>query len=1161
MSEISPGCAGSPELDDLLDRFEEAWQGDSPPRLEQFVMAELGRLDAVRRRQALIELVRIDMDNRWRRANVASLSSVLKTDEPPKDGIARPDALPERPYLSDYLEQFPVLGPLEQLPPELIGEEYWVRQCWGDRPGQQEYLTRFSSQAAALGEVLSRLDAQQSPAVPVASLIGPATAAAPPVAIPLWPAGTPLDSIAVAIENLRVHDLVTPTQLTDLVEQNSRSQFPDVAALGRYLVERNWLTSYQVEQLVQGNAASLVLGHYLLLERVGEGITGQVYRGRHRKMNRLAAIKVIRPELLANAEAVRRFYKEIQAASQLSHPNIVQAYDAGPIGHTHFLAMEFVEGTDLGRLVKRDGPLPLPQACDCIRQAAAGLQHLAEHGLVHRDIKPSNLLVGGRVVPNPSAEPLTTHHSPLTTVKIVDLGLAGGQKSPDEHSTLTHEGTVMGTPDFMAPEQAKSAHQADVRADLYSLGCTFYYLLTGQVPFPGGTFIEKVDKHRWEEPPPVEQLRADVPPALAAIVRKLMAKRPEDRYQAPAELMADLSPMAAEQSPQGQAELAGAAALAIPLVSATSATQDGPVEFAEKRRSRRHPRMLLVVGLLGLLGLGGVAAFTGWPSLWNRPQTTGRARMSDPALSSGPTRAELLEVQLEDYLAREKDTSSDRQQLRAEVAAFRQLHFGTSQADRAAALLAKLMPGATEIFVAANGKPSNPGTRTAPVDLSTVLLAKRSLKPGDKNSLRPGDIVWLLPGTYRAPPDANNTFLAALQGAPDRPITLRALPGKRVTLASRLDVRGGHLVFWDLEITDPDYTTRTEAGVGANPVLVNAYGPKVKFINLHVHDGPMAFGLWTAATDAEVYGCILHDCGYLGSDRVAGGGMHMQNAQGTKRIVDNILFHSMAWNIYAYTQKGHIDGLHFEGNFSFGAGTRKPGHPMANILIAGVPPADRITLLDNCTYHSSAAESAVAVQLESYGPDSNGSCLVKGNVFMGGHGVQIGRWNKAEVTGNTMWGPRVCASVTPPDGRLANYRWDNNTYVLTNQATPWLIAGKSAGAKLADWQKLGFDAQAKCLDGKDGRPRGTQVFVRPNRYEPGRAHVAVYNWDRQPSVEIDLSRVLKKGARFAIFNAQDDLYGKPAATGVYDGKPVRVPTRSSATAPDFEAFLVRPVAE
>jgi serine/threonine-protein kinase len=1145
-----PCQAASSELDSILDRFEEAWQGDSPPRLEQFVIAELGRLDAARRRQALIELVRIDMDNRWRRANVASLSSVESGDR--ARHAVTGSSLPERPYLTDYLEEFPVLGPLEQLPPELIGEEYWVRQCWGDRPGQQEYLTRFSIQATELREVLARLDAQQSPAVPVASLIGPAAAAAPPVAIPLWPAGTPVDSVAAAIENLRIHDLVTPTQLSDLVEQNSRSQFPDVAALGRYLVERNWLTTYQVEQLVQGNAASLVLGHYLLLERVGEGITGQVYRARHRKMNRLAAIKVIRPELLANAEAVRRFYKEIQAASQLSHPNIVQAYDAGPIGHTHFLAMEFVQGTDLGRLVKRDGPLPLPQACACIRQAAAGLQHLAEHGLVHRDIKPSNLLVSGRVERYPSAEPLTAQHSPLTTVKIADLGLAGGQKSLDEHSTLTHEGTVMGTPDFMAPEQAKSAHQADVRSDLYSLGCTFYYLLTGQVPFPGGTFIEKVDKHRWEEPQPVEQLRDDVPAALAPLVRKLMAKRPEDRYQAPAELIADLSPMVSGHGTGEQAEArhAMAAEAAISSVSGPSAMQDGPAVLAKRRRNRRHPRVLLV---LGLIGLGGAAAFMAGPCVWNGPHSSGRTKTSDPALSSGPSRAELLEAQLEDYLAREKDAASDRQQLRAELAAFRQLHAGTLQAERATALLTKLMPGVTEIFVAANGKATNPGTKIAPVDLSTVLLAKKAL--------RPGDIVWLLPGTYRAPPDANNTFLAALQGAPDRPITIRALPGKRVTLASRLDVRGGHLVFWDLEITDPDYITRTEAGIGTNPVLVNVYAPKVKLINLHVHDGPMAFGLWTPATDAEVYGCVIHDCGYLAPDRAAGGGMHMQNAQGTKRIVDNVLFHSLAWNIYAYTQKGHIDGLHLEGNFTFGAGTRKPGQPMANILIAGAPPADRITLLDNCTYHSRAAESAVALQLESFGRESNGTCLVKGNAFMGGHGVQIGRWQKAEVTGNTMWGPRVCASVTPPDGQLANYQWNNNTYVLTGQAAPWLIAGKSAGARIADWQKLGFDAQSKCLEGKDGRPRGTQVFVRPNRYESGRAHVAVYNWERQPSVEIDLSRVLKKGARFAIFNVQDDLYTKPSATGVYDGKPVRVPTKSSATAPDFEAFLVRPVAE
>jgi serine/threonine protein kinase len=187
------------------------------------------------------------------------------------------------------------------------------------------------------------------------------------------------------------------------------------------------------------------------------------------------------------------------------------------------LVMEYQEGaTDLAQVVRTEGPLPVAQACDVIRQAALGLQHAHERGLVHRDIKPSNLLLlAGSVV------------------KILDMGIALFTQTPED-STL-QEGVVMGTPAFIAPEQSLAPHAVDIRADLYSLGCTFYYLLSGRVPFPGGTIPEKLHKHRTEEPTPVERIRPDVPSGVVAIVRTLMAKRPEDRYQTPAEVVAALT--------------------------------------------------------------------------------------------------------------------------------------------------------------------------------------------------------------------------------------------------------------------------------------------------------------------------------------------------------------------------------------------------------------------------------------------------------------------------------------------------------------------------------------------------------------------------------------------------------------------------------------------
>jgi tRNA A-37 threonylcarbamoyl transferase component Bud32 len=254
---------------------------------------------------------------------------------------------------------------------------------------------------------------------------------------------------------------------------------------------------------------------------------GQVFKARNWKLGRVAALKVIRKERLANEDAVRRFRREIRAAGQLAHPNIVLAYDADEVNGTHFFVMEYVAGRDLARVVKEQGPLPLATACDCVRQAALGLQHAHERGLVHRDIKPHNLLLTAQGV-----------------VKILDLGLAQlGTFTADEESggTLTQEGLVMGTLDYIAPEQVNNSHTVDIRADLYSLGCTFYHLLTGWPPFPACRPVEKLYKHRYEEPLPIERRRPEVPPALAAVVRRLLAKRPSDRYQTPAELAAVLA--------------------------------------------------------------------------------------------------------------------------------------------------------------------------------------------------------------------------------------------------------------------------------------------------------------------------------------------------------------------------------------------------------------------------------------------------------------------------------------------------------------------------------------------------------------------------------------------------------------------------------------------
>jgi serine/threonine-protein kinase len=333
-----------------------------------------------------------------------------------------------------------------------------------------------------------------------------------------------LDTLTQFVEALREAGLLSPAQGEELTAL--RALFPNPPGLARELVKRGWLTPYQANQLARGRGKELVLGPYQLLEPLAEGGMGTVFKARHPLMKRVVALKVIRGKRLTAPDAVRRFEREIVAAGKLSHPNVVIAHDAVRAGDTLLLVMEYVEGTDLGKLMRQGGPLPVALACDYVRQAALGLEHAHKAGLVHRDIKPSNLLLaaGARVV------------------KVLDLGLAL-LAGPEESATaLTEEGTVVGTPDYMAPEQASHAHAVDHRADIYSLGCTLYALLAGQPPFAGGTLTQKIAAHLHSEPAPLAGRRRDLPAGLPAVLGRMMAKKPPDRYRTAAEVAAVLEP-------------------------------------------------------------------------------------------------------------------------------------------------------------------------------------------------------------------------------------------------------------------------------------------------------------------------------------------------------------------------------------------------------------------------------------------------------------------------------------------------------------------------------------------------------------------------------------------------------------------------------------------
>jgi serine/threonine protein kinase len=337
-----------------------------------------------------------------------------------------------------------------------------------------------------------------------------------------------------------LRQLLDPALLEQVTRQfGARPVTPQ--ALAAELVRRGWLTEFQAQHWYHGRAGELLVGSYVLLEPLGTGGTGQVYKARHQRMNRLVALKVFRPDLGGDPEAVQRFYREMEVTSQLSHPNIIHAYEAGPIGKALVLVMEYVEGVDLERLVEKSGPLPPALACTYIRQAALGLDYAHQRGLVHRDIKPSNLILASGGCKAPGSEPGALQPLLAGVVKILDLGLARLRYAPCNSRTAdltlaSGKGMTQGTPDYMAPEQALDFHGADIRSDLYSLGCTLYYLLAGQPPFAGGALAEKLLKHQQAAPPPLDNYRSDVPPGVVAIVNRLLAKRPGERYQTPGAL-------------------------------------------------------------------------------------------------------------------------------------------------------------------------------------------------------------------------------------------------------------------------------------------------------------------------------------------------------------------------------------------------------------------------------------------------------------------------------------------------------------------------------------------------------------------------------------------------------------------------------------------------
>jgi serine/threonine protein kinase len=315
-------------------------------------------------------------------------------------------------------------------------------------------------------------------------------------------------------------------------QDEAKAEAGNLSRFAAWMVANKYVTEYQAALLVRGHAEGFFLNEYKILDRLGKGRMAGVYKAQH-GLGQIVAIKVLPPSKAQDPNLLNRFQREAHLAIRLKHPNIVRAFQMGQAGDLHYLVMEYLEGETLEDVLNHRGKLTPPEAVRLIHQALEGLQHIHSHGLVHRDLKPSNIML--------VAQPGSAEMILLATVKILDMGLgrslfeAGSsqQSAAQFDPGLTGEGVVLGTPDYMAPEQARDARVADIRADIYSLGCVLYQLLAGQPPFPDTNIISQMIRHATEPAAPLRQFNPSVPDGLQQIVNWMMAKEPSQRYPTP----------------------------------------------------------------------------------------------------------------------------------------------------------------------------------------------------------------------------------------------------------------------------------------------------------------------------------------------------------------------------------------------------------------------------------------------------------------------------------------------------------------------------------------------------------------------------------------------------------------------------------------------------
>jgi hypothetical protein len=444
-------------------------------------------------------------------------------------------------------------------------------------------------------------------------------------------------------------------------------------------------------------------------------------------------------------------------------------------------------------------------------------------------------------------------------------------------------------------------------------------------------------------------------------------------------------------------------------------------------------------------------------------------------------------------------------------------------------------------YVSASATSGGAGTSASPWSLATAL--------SQPSAVHPGDTLWLRGGTYRG------TFHSRLTGTASTPIVLRQYPGERATIQGTLTVGGAYTWFWGFEVANTNKSSQNVTGIDAR-------APGVRLINLVVHDySGNGMGVWSESPNAEVYGSIMYNNGFRGSTSSSyGHGIYAQNATGTKRLADNIVFQSFGYGFHEYTEQSYLRNFTLDGNVAFNNGLRNGN----NILVGGSTPVEGLTVTRNMTYQTPGL--GVAGTWLGRTSAQNRDLVARDNYLVGGlPAFRLFNWTQATVTGNTIvsWG--VAGSMVDERGGTSGYQWSGNRYFGTSSVNEW--SWKTIGYTFAAWHRStsfgGTDAYTS------GRPSATVTFIRPNKYEAGRANVIVYNWSNAGSVSADLSKVLSVGDHYEVRNAQR-FYDTPIASGTYAGGGLRIPIqsvtpytpivgwpgRAAGTGTQFQVFVV-----